>query len=76
MHAEHRENIIYKAGRAEKTDFADHIFDLVTVAQAIYWFDIAAFNNEVKRVLKNSGFIVAWYYGLMEISAAIDQRIN
>ena len=55
--------------------------DLVTVAQALHWFDIQAFFSEVKRVLKNGGVLAAWTYGLLEVnpannSAAINEEIN
>ena len=75
-HAERRDNILYKAGRAEKTDFDDHIFDLITVGQAIHWFDIDAFNKEVKRVAKNAGIIAVWGYSLLGVNDGIDQKIN
>ena len=47
-----RPNIHYSASRAETPDFADGSFDLVTVGQAMHWFDHTAFNAEVNRVLK------------------------
>lgn len=76
LHAEKRKNIFYKTGRGEKTDFVDHIFDLVTVGQAIHWFDISAFNKEVKRVSKNGGVIAVWGYSLLGVDEGIDQKIN
>lgn len=74
--AEHRKNIEYKSGRAEKTDFEDHIFDLITVGQAIHWFDISAFNHEVQRVAKKGGIIAVWGYSLLGVDEGIDQKIN
>jgi len=40
-------NIVYKVERAEATSFDDKMFDLITVAQAIHWFDFDAFYKEV-----------------------------
>jgi ubiquinone/menaquinone biosynthesis C-methylase UbiE len=51
-----KENIHYFQQRAEHTDFADGAFSLVTVAQALHWFNFDAFNAEVKRVLKPGGY--------------------
>src|SRR5689334_5303642 len=42
-----RGNIFYKVERAEQTSFPDKNFDLITVAQAIHWFDFDAFYKEV-----------------------------
>lgn len=75
-HAEKRENIVYKTGRGEKTDFGDHIFDLITVGQAIHWFDIGAFNREVKRVAKSGSIIAVWGYSLLGVDEGIDEKIN
>ncbi len=40
--------------------------DLVTVAQAIHWFDFDSFYTEVKRVLKANGVIAVIGYGLIQ----------
>lgn len=48
-------NVRYQISRAEKTPFADNQFDLVTVGQALHWFDAEAFHREVRRVLKPGG---------------------
>ena len=74
--AEKRANIIYSAGRSERTNFGDHIFDLVTVGQAIHWFDIQEFNREVKRVVKKGGIVAFWGYSLLGVDEGIDHKIN
>ena len=43
--AEARSNIFYSVSPAEDTEFPDDYFDLITVAQAIHWFDFHAFCN-------------------------------
>jgi len=63
--APQKANIIYKTEAAEQSGFADHSFDLVTVAQAIHWFDFDAFYREVKRTLKPDGVFAAIGYGLL-----------
>ena len=69
-------NIHYSVQRAEKTTFPDHYFDLITVAQAVHWFDLPSFNKEVNRVLKPNGIIAIWGYGLLKINPEIDAIVN
>ena len=52
--------------RAEATNFADNTFDLITVAQAIHWFDFEEFYIEVKRVAKPQAIIAVIGYGLIK----------
>jgi SAM-dependent methyltransferase len=42
--------------------------DLVTVAQALHWFDLDAFYAEVRRVLRPRGVIAAWTYTLFSVA--------
>lgn len=62
--------VTYRVLSAEKTDFAKHSFDLVTVAQALHWFDRDAFFTEVRRVLRPNGVFAAWSYELTEDQSA------
>lgn len=70
------ENINYSVQLAEKTDFNNSQFDLITVAQAIHWFDFDKFYAEVNRTLKPDGIIAVIGYGLLKVSAEIDEIIN
>lgn len=67
------ENVSYQLQYAEKTTFSDHSFDLITVAQAIHWFNFDAFYAEVKRTLKENGVLAVIGYGLIEIK---EQKLN
>src|SRR3954471_1919616 len=71
-----RENIFYKVERAEQTSFRNKNFDLITVAQAIHWFDFEAFYKEVKRVIKPKGILTVIGYGLFSIDKDTDAVIN
>jgi len=73
---EKRKNITYKVERAENTSFRDNQFDLITVAQAIHWFDLDAFKREIRRVSKNEGIVSIWGYGLLRIETPIDTLID
>lgn len=58
----------YAAAAAERAPIATAAADLVTVAQALHWFDRDAFFAEATRVLAPGGFIAAWSYGPMELT--------
>lgn len=47
--------------------------DLVAVAQALHWFDLASFYPEVERVLAPGGVVAAWTYGLFRLG---DERLD
>lgn len=57
-------HVEYVVATAEHSGLADSSADLVTVAQALHWFDLPAFYAEVRRVLKPDGIIAAWTYGV------------
>ncbi|KAL3623554.1 hypothetical protein CASFOL_032370 [Castilleja foliolosa] len=47
--------------------------DLVTLAQALHWFDLPKFYEQVKCVLKKpNGVIAAWCYTLPEVNPKVD----
>ena len=60
--AEPSANVDYRVEPAEHSSLADASASLVTVAQALHWFDHAAFYAEVRRVLKPGGIVAAWAY--------------
>ncbi len=69
-------NIFYSLQPAEQTDFPANSFDLVTVSQALHWFDFEKFYTEVKRVGSPGSLIACWMYGRRDISPAIDDIIS
>ena len=68
--------IAYRKASAEAAPFADRSVDLVTVAQALHWFDIDAFSAEVRRVLAPGGLLAVWSYGLLSVSPRVDQLVG
>jgi SAM-dependent methyltransferase len=66
----------YRVARSESSGLGDATVDLVTVAQALHWFDIPAFFNEARRVVRPGGVVAVWTYGLLTIDPAIDGRIE
>lgn len=55
-----------------RTSLADRSVGIVTVAQALHWFDVDAFIREVRRVLVPDGLLAAWCYTGPRISPDID----
>jgi ubiquinone/menaquinone biosynthesis C-methylase UbiE len=68
-------NVHYQVSPAETTPFDANTFDLITVGQALHWFDFELFNKEVKRVAKKGAIIAVWGYELLTISPEIDAII-
>jgi len=69
-------NIKYQVAKAEHTQIKDRSVDLITVAQALHWFDIAAFFQEAQRVLADSGILAIWSYRFLSISPELDSAIH
>jgi len=69
-------NITYRIEPAEQTSVGNNSFDLITVAQAIHWFNFEAFYAEVKRTLKPNGLFAVIGYGVMFIDKKVDKSIH
>ena len=70
--AEPHERVEYRVAPAENSGLPDQSADIVTIAQALHWFDIPVFFEEARRVLRPDGIIAVWAYNLMTISPEID----
>lgn len=64
-------NIHYTVQPAEQTTFADDSFDLITVAQALHWFDFDRFWPEVARVARPGALFCAWGYAWFDCDASV-----
>ena len=53
----------YRVAPAQSSGLAARSVDLVTVAQALHWFDRPAFYGEAERVLRPGGLLAVWTYG-------------
>jgi len=67
------DRVMYKVEKAEETSLADQSVNLITVAQAVHWFDFDVFYQQVNRVLKPDGIIAVWAYGVPNITPEIDK---
>lgn len=69
-------NINYLTAPAEACPESNDVFDLVTAAQAIHWFDLEKFFEEVKRVVKPGGYLAFWTYDLPRVNLVVDTVVN
>lgn len=74
--AEPHSRVQYRVAPAEKCGLGSKSADLVTVAQALQWFDLERFYAEVRRVLKPHGVFAAWAYKLATVEQEIDAVVN
>lgn len=75
-HATQADNISYMQERAEATTLADKTIDLITLAQAIHWFDFDAFYKEVNRVARPGAVIAAWTYNLVRLTPEVNKVVD
>ncbi|NDE90468.1 MAG: class I SAM-dependent methyltransferase [Alphaproteobacteria bacterium] len=60
--ARQHSKIEYRLATAEHSGLPANSVDLVSVAQAVHWFDLDAFYKEVRRVTKPGSILVLWTY--------------
>lgn len=68
--------VSYRVAKAEASGLQDDSVDLVTVGQALHWFDTARFFAETSRVLVAGGIVAAWCYELCSVSPACDSAVG
>jgi len=68
--------VTYAVRSADDSGLDTGSSDLITVAQALHWFDIDDFAAEAVRVLKPGGIIAAWTYNLVRVIGALDAVIE
>jgi SAM-dependent methyltransferase len=67
----------YVAARAEASPLTAGCADVVTVAQALHWFDLAAFYDEARRVMAPDGILAVWTYGTIRLEPpALDASVQ
>jgi SAM-dependent methyltransferase len=73
--AERADRVAYVAMTAERAALAEKSVALVTVAQALHWFDLPVFFEEARRVLVPEGLLAAWSYGLAHVTPELDDVV-
>lgn len=74
-HAQSEKNVVYSIRSAEDSGFAEGSFDLVTVAQALHWFNFPKFWAEVSRVTRDGAFFCAWGYDWLTSTTVVDREL-
>jgi ubiquinone/menaquinone biosynthesis C-methylase UbiE len=65
----------YSVAPAEHSGLAPDSVDLVTVAQALHWFDVTAFYAEAARVARPGALLAVWNYPRPQfIDVELDRR--
>jgi ubiquinone/menaquinone biosynthesis C-methylase UbiE len=65
----------YSIATAEHSGLDAGSVSLVTVAQALHWFDVTAFFAEARRVARPGGLLVVWNYPRPKfVDAALDRK--
>ena len=65
--------IHYAVAPAEHSGLPDRSMALVTVAQALHWFDLASFYAEVRRVTKPQGLLACSCYMRCTVDPGVDE---
>jgi len=68
--------IFYRVAPAEESGIESGSVDLVTVAQALHWFDLDRFWREVIRVLKKGGIMAFWGYNWAIVEPGVDRVLE
>jgi ubiquinone/menaquinone biosynthesis C-methylase UbiE len=63
--------IEYRVAPAESSGLSEGTVSLITIAQALHWFNFEQFYAEARRVLKPDGVIAAWAYGINQVEGAV-----
>jgi len=69
-------NVTYSVQAAEQTDIETGSVDMITVAQAIHWFNFEHFYAEVRRVAKENAVLAVVGYGLIRINDRLNTLID
>jgi ubiquinone/menaquinone biosynthesis C-methylase UbiE len=67
----------YRVAPAEASGLPAAWADVITVAQALHWFDLPKFFDEAKRVLAPDGLLAVWCYGDPKLDdPAVDRIVH
>jgi len=71
--AKPHDRVRYAVAPAEHSGLPDVSVDLVTVAQALHWFDVEAFYAEARRVARPGALLAVWNYPRPQI---VDAKLD
>lgn len=70
------DRVEFRVAPAEESGLLDSSVDLITVANALHWFDKTRFFQECKRVLKPNGILAAWCYEAFQTEDQFKDAFN
>ncbi len=68
--------VSYRVAEAQDSGLNNASADLITVGQALHWFDIERFFAEATRVLDSSGILAVWCYELCKVTNTCDAVVD
>lgn len=71
-HARPHPRVEYRVAQAEDSGLPASSVDLVSVAAAAHWFDLARFADEVRRVGRSGAVVAAWTYHVAHAEPPFD----
>ena len=69
-------NVTYRQAPAEASGLAPASVDLVTVAQALHWFDLEKYWDELRRVCRPGAVLAYWGYLWPLVDSVVDEQLN
>jgi SAM-dependent methyltransferase len=75
-HAVPHPRVSYQVATAARSGLLDRSVDLISVAQALHWFELPEFYAEVRRVARPSAVLAIYGYDWFYIAPQIDQLVN
>lgn len=69
-------NVTYRRAPAEASGLAPASVDLVTVAQALHWFDLEKFWDELRRVCRPGAILAFWGYLWPRVDDGVDAHLG
>lgn len=74
--AQPNDRVEYRVAPAESTGLPGHSWDVISVAQALHWFDLEGFYAEARRVLKPGGLLAVWAYNELRMAPEVDTIVR
>lgn len=74
--ATQKENLVYLQGAEQIQEIKSGTVNLITVAQAVHWFNREKFYEEVRRVAAPHALLALWGYHLIRINREADRLIE
>lgn len=68
--------VSYRLARAHQSGLTDRSVSMITVAQALHWFDQPPFFREAGRVLRPGGLLAIWGYGDLTMEPELEEVVN